>query len=89
MDTYNNGVAHVGREVVAEGAHEVSVALDWGAALEHGQRVGAERDVLVVAPATPIGVRQVLVLVHLLQYPFRKWYAANNKLKQLRQRRKK
>jgi hypothetical protein len=74
--TYDDGVAHERGEVVAECPHEVAVALDGGAALEHGHRVAAERDVLVVAAARSVGVGQVLVLVHLIQHPFRKWYAA-------------
>jgi len=77
----HDGVAHEGGEVVAEGAHEVGVALDGRAALEHGQRVAAEGDVLVVPAAAPVGVGQVLVLVHLLHNPSRKWYAATSKAK--------
>jgi len=37
----HDGVAHEGGEAVAEGAHEVGVALDGRAALEHGLRVAA------------------------------------------------
>jgi hypothetical protein len=67
--TYDDGVAEEGGEVVAEGAHEVGVALDGRAALEDGHGVAAEGDVLEVAASPLVGVGEVVVLLHLLHHP--------------------
>jgi hypothetical protein len=66
---YDDGVSEVVGEVVPEGAHEVGVALDGRAALEHGHGVATERDVLGVAVAPLVGVAEVVVPLHLLHHP--------------------